>query len=107
MPATSIPPHIFPVLIKLFPTQPDQQDPIRLLENECGKNLPQCENELPTSLLLRRIRFAALKVSGGDVGTLREAIALATPDWRDLLVTAGFANELDSADRWSEKITRI
>jgi hypothetical protein len=50
--------------------------------------------------LLERIRSAAVRVSGGVVGELREALALAALDWRDLLVAAEFADDVDAHVRW-------
>ena len=44
--------------------------------------------------------FAALKLSGGDLGELRSAIRLAKADWRDLLVAAGFAEDVGAHKRW-------
>lgn len=46
--------------------------------------------------LLERIRSAAVRVSGGDLMELRRALALAATDWRDLLVAAGFANDVNA-----------
>jgi len=37
-----------------------------------------------------RWHFAVLKLSGGDLERLQDAIRLAKTDWRDLLVAAGF-----------------
>ena len=42
---------------------------------------------------LDRVHLAALKLAGGTLAGLREAIELAERDWRDLLVAAGLANE--------------
>lgn len=50
--------------------------------------------------LLERIRSAAIRVSGGTVGGLREAIALAQLDWRDLLVATSFADDVSAHLRW-------
>lgn len=99
-----IAPRVMPVVRKLFPNNPEQGEGIGLLQSECGRNLPGCDKESPMTPLQRRIRFAAFKVSGGDVDKFHKAIALAKPDWRDLLVEAGFANNVDSADEWSRQI---
>jgi hypothetical protein len=45
------------------------------------------------------VRFAALRVSGGDLRRLRDGIAPAHVDWRDVLVAAGFGD--DSLERTS------
>ena len=50
--------------------------------------------------LLERIRSAALRASGGVVAELREALALAALDWRDLLVAAEFAEDVGAHVRW-------
>jgi hypothetical protein len=48
---------------------------------------------------LERFRFAALKLSAGSIDKLKEAIALAKADWRDLLVSAKFWTA-DSHKSW-------
>jgi hypothetical protein len=59
-----------------------------LLIEECGANLPLLKAANPDSI--ERIRFAVLKLSGGDLNALQRAIDLAKIDWRDVLVAAGF-----------------
>ncbi len=72
-----------------------------LLEEECGNNLPFLEKL--DEYGLERVRYAALKVSDGDLEKLRRAVALAKTDWRDLLVAAGFANSLEAHKYWACK----
>ena len=43
---------------------------------------------------LERLRYAALKLSGGRLDALREAVELARIDWRDLLMGAGFGYDV-------------
>jgi hypothetical protein len=69
-----------------------------MLERECGNNIPFCEHS--DSVRMERIRFAALKVSGGKLETLREAVELAKVDWRDLLMWAGFGNDVKAHEKW-------
>ena len=69
-----------------------------MLEGECGNNVPFCEEY--DSAQMERIRFAALKVSEGKLETLREAVELAKIDWRDLLMWAGFGNNVNAHKRW-------
>ncbi len=69
-----------------------------LLIQQCGNNLPFLEDA--TSSDLDRFRIAALKVSGGSLPGLRGAIRLAKEDWRDLLVEAGFEEDLRAHYRW-------
>lgn len=40
-----------------------------------------------------RLQLAAIKVSAGDLGLLREAVALAGIDWRDLLMAAEYPRQ--------------
>jgi hypothetical protein len=48
-----------------------------------------------------RLRSAALRVSHGDLRALADAIALGQADWRDLLVAAGFADDLHAHEQWT------
>lgn len=70
----------------------------RMLVAECGNNLPFLEDL--DAAQMERFRFAALKVSGGDLATLRKAVDLAKVDWRDLLMWAGFGNDVKAHERW-------
>ena len=69
-----------------------------VLENECGNNLPFLE--AVDADALDRFRFAALKLSSGNLERLHEAIDLAKTDWRDLLIYAGFADSVDAHRQW-------
>lgn len=70
----------------------------QMLVEECGDNLPFNEGQGPVEL--ERIRFAALKLSAGSLTELREAISLAKIDWRDVLVSAGFGNDVAAHRSW-------
>lgn len=74
-----------------------------LLVNECGSNLPFCDNLGPTEL--EPIRFADMKLSDGHLDRLLEAIELAQQDWRDLLMAAGFGEDVNAHKRWLEQGT--
>ena len=76
----------------------DQTTAEHLLVDECGSNLPGLERLSPIEL--DRFRFAALKLSGGRLDGLREAIKLAQSDWRDLLTAAGFDRDVTAHTRW-------
>ena len=60
----------------------------------CGNNLSFLGTETPESL--ERVRFSALKLSAGRMNKLRDAVALANKDWRDLLVGAGVVESVDA-----------
>jgi len=47
-----------------------------------------------------RERFAALRLSGGDIEKLKKAIELGQSDFRDLLLEAGFASDAEQHQRW-------
>jgi hypothetical protein len=70
----------------------------RLLVEECGSNLPGGENW--TSFGIDRIRFAAMKTSGGTIDGLKQAIELGKRDYRDLLMAAGFGYTVSSYLLW-------
>ena len=70
-----------------------------LLLQQCGNNLPFSEHS--DEFQLERVRFAALKLSAGNLDGLRKAIELAKTDWRDVLVAAEFANDVTAHARWT------
>jgi hypothetical protein len=72
-----------------------------LLMRECAENLPLVGN--PTPQGLERLRFAAIRLSDGNLPRLREAIVLAKTDWRDLLVAADFADDVDAHRTWQPR----
>jgi hypothetical protein len=76
----------------------DHTEAETLLVEECGNNLPFLEKLNGTEL--ERYRFAALKVSSGNLSSLYEAVQLAQEDWRDLLVAADFANDILAHKKW-------
>ena len=71
---------------------------VALLEAECGTNLPFMNRETPESL--ERIRFAVLRLSRGSMAELARAVSIARVDWRDVLVAAQFASDLDAHHAW-------
>src|SRR6476646_6412161 len=77
---------------------PDREAVANLLVEECGSNLAFSESSTPEDL--ERIRFAVLKLSDRVVTKLLEAIRLAQIDWRDLLVAAGFADDVRAHSFW-------
>lgn len=76
----------------------DQAEAADLLIRECGNNLPFLEKL--DECQLERFRFAALKISGGDLNKLYQAVDLAQRDWRDLLVAAGFGHDVNAHSDW-------
>jgi hypothetical protein len=76
----------------------DRDEASRLLIQECGNNLPFLNNL--DEYRLERFRFAALKLSEGKIPKLKTAIELAKLDWRDLLVAAEFAEDVEAHKYW-------
>lgn len=75
----------------------DREEAARLLEVDCAENLPWTDAS-PGGL--ERVRFAVIKLSRGELERLQEAIELAKTDWRDALVAAGFADDVNEHLRW-------
>ena len=71
---------------------------ISALEARCGSGLPLWVSSTPEGL--ERIRFAVLKLSYGSLSEFECAIAIANIDWRDVLVAAGFGNNLLAHINW-------
>jgi hypothetical protein len=69
------------------------------LVDECGTNLPFCDEQNPAQL--ERLRFAVLKISNGNMDRFREAVDLANSDWRDLLMAADFGNDIYAHNAWA------
>ena len=88
------------VVAILFPQS--AADAEQFLAEECGQNLPFCEKGTPESL--ERIRFAVLKIGNGDWTKFGQALDLAKRDWRDVLMWAEFANDLDAHQKWADQL---
>jgi hypothetical protein len=73
-----------------------------LLCRDCGDALLMF-GAAATPVNLERVRFAALRVSGGRFDRLREAISIAQRDWRDLLVAADFADDARAHEAWQPR----
>jgi hypothetical protein len=52
------------------------------------------------SVALERFRFALLKLSNGDIGALEEWKDALRADYRDVLIEAGFANDVHAHSAW-------
>jgi len=89
---------------KLF--SPEERDNVcQMLIRQCGNNLPFLGEA--DEYKLERFRFAALKLSHGNVEALSRAVRLAQKDWRDLLMAADFGNDLQAHEKWAQSILEI
>jgi hypothetical protein len=82
----------------------DRADASQWLEQKCGNNLPFCNDY--DEYQMERLRFAAIKLSQGNIQTLLQAIDAACMDWRDLLVAAGFGHDVMAHEAWAKDILR-
>ena len=80
----------------------DVPEAVLWLEVECGNNLPFCEKDDEFSM--ERIRFAVIKLSGGDILKLLTAIDEARVDWRDLFMSADFGYDVEAHDQWAKEV---
>jgi hypothetical protein len=90
------------LVARMFPLT-EHETVVDLLETRCGAELPLMSGDM--SPLLERIRFAVLKLADGSLPALKRALALATSDWRDVLVAAGFADSLSAHEIWFNERT--
>lgn len=87
--------------LRILFAEPDWVAAEALLFDQCGNNLPA--RDKLNAVELERFRFAALKLSGGSLDKLGGAVVLANIDWRDLLMSAGFGEDLSAHQQWEPK----
>ncbi len=71
-----------------------------ILDRECGTEALSCEGWSPEQM--ERIRFAVLKLVKENAFEMEAAIKLAQLDWRDLLMSAGFGEDLIAHELWAK-----
>jgi hypothetical protein len=89
-------------LVEILFNPKDALEAAQWLEDECGNSLPFCKDY--DEHKMERIRFAALKLSQGNLTKLLKAIDMARRDWRDVLVAADFANRFEAHETWAKEI---
>ena len=89
-------------LVEITFRSPDATEAILWLKQDCGDNLPFCAGQNESEM--ERLRFAAIKLSKGNLHQLRKAIDLARIDWRDLLMAAGFGDDVDAHNEWAKEV---
>lgn len=89
-------------LVEIFFSHKDAPEASQWLEEECGNNLPSCGQQ--DQYGMERIRFAAIKLSKGNVLKLLKAIDEARMDWRDLLMAADFGYDVNAHENWVKDI---
>lgn len=68
------------------------------LIERCGSSLPLTTRMDESGF--ERLRFAVLKLSGGNMKEFARAVEPANWDWRDLLMAAGFGEDVSAHERW-------
>ena len=91
-------------LVEIFFSQKDVPEASQWLEEECGNNLPSCGQQ--DEYGMERIRFAAIKLSKGNLLKLLKAIDEARMDWRDLLMAADFGFDVNAHENWVKDILK-
>lgn len=88
-------PNVLMVSECLFTTE-ENATVIDILTEECnGEHLYTTSEDA-----VERIQLAVLKLSNGEVDKFLAAAELAQLDWRDVLVAAGFGNDLEAHTKW-------
>ena len=84
--------------LEILFAEPARTQAVELLERDCGDGLPMTSHaDLD---FYDRIRLAVLKLSNGNLDTLRRQIENAHFDWRDVLVAAGFGSDVAAHSKW-------
>jgi hypothetical protein len=73
-----------------------------ILEIDCGTESLGCDGWTPVQM--ERIRFAVLKLAIESDSGLDAALNLVSRDWRDLLMSAGFGDDLNAHVKWFESV---
>lgn len=80
----------------------DRQRIAQMLESELDAEKIGCAGWSPEQM--ERIRFAVLKLGLGGGRELEKAKDLARVDWRDVLVSAGFGEDIEAHRIWWESV---
>ncbi len=89
------------IIRRLFPKS-DQAEATRLLTEECNAESMHWPSANQGSV--ERCHFAALKLSNGKLEQLIKAIALGETDYRDLLMSAGFGENVGAHLDWYRQL---
>jgi len=89
------------LVVGIFGLQ-DRAEAAQWLEQKCGNNLPFCSDH--DEYQMERLRFAAIKLSQGNIQKLLRGIEVACMDWRDLLVAANIGHEVRAREAWTKDV---
>jgi len=97
---TPLTPAVSQKIEALFPLE-GREAAAQMIAERCGADLPLSNNMGPDPSAFDRVRFAVLKLSGGDLERLRREIESAHIDWRDTLMAAGFGMDIHAHLQWN------
>jgi hypothetical protein len=89
---------------ELLLIEPDRSRIEQRLVAETSEDIPMWREFTPEGL--ERIRFSVLKLIAQGAKNENIAFNHAKMDWRDLFMSAGFAESATEHERWYEKITK-
>jgi hypothetical protein len=95
----SLLPNVVAAIEKLF-TPYEQETITKMLIEECNAEKIYASSEAG----VERIQLAVLKLSDGDTDKFLAAVELAQLDWRDVLVAAGFGDDIGAHLEWVDKL---
>ena len=103
MPASdfTLPPNVIKAIAFLFAPE-DHETITRMLIEECNAEKLYSTSEAG----LERIQLAVLKLSNGEPDKFLAAAELVQLDWRDVLVAAGFGDDLEAHLKWVSEIIK-
>lgn len=84
--------------------EPDRTRIEQRMVAETSKDIPMWHEFTPEGL--ERIRFSVIKLIAQGPKNENIAFNHATMDWRDLFMSAGFAESATEHERWYEMITK-
>jgi hypothetical protein len=77
-----------------------------LLLERCSASLPGAGSSSEWIELIDRVQLAAIRGSRWNITEIEKNVALANLDWRDLLMGAGFGEDLAAHKRWQQHALR-
>ena len=92
-------PHTVTAAISALFSPDDRETVAEMLIEECNAERLYTTSEAA----IERIQLAVLKVSKGEIEKFLAAAELAQLDWRDILMAAGFGNDVKAHLKWVER----
>jgi hypothetical protein len=77
-----------------------------LLLERCSVSLQGVGTSSEWIELIDRVQLAAIRGSRWDIAEIEKNVALANLDWRDLLMSSGFGEDLAAHKRWQKHALR-